>query len=404
MKNIINEALLALAIKNLKEDIAEIKSRVPKKGRQGPQGERGDIGPMGPIGEQGIQGERGEQGLIGEQGLQGLQGPVGPIGEQGPQGIQGERGLIGEQGPIGPIGLKGDKGDRGDTGLQGPQGPSGLPGQQGIQGLRGEKGEIGEQGPSGPQGPQGPQGLQGDRGDQGIQGERGAQGLTGPKGDRGEKGEKGDTGPQGPQGPEGPAGKDLTLEDAKPLLDRYQGDYQRFVSNVNKSLASIGGGGLGEQDVISLINTIAPTLVATGGGGTTDSAYLSALQQSLIPAEDSVYSLGSPTKKWKDLYLSNASLFLGDITVNATDGGIVVTDADGSRQEISGSTLNRTLSTDIPGSTDFDLRRTQDDSDGVFTETGLGDKDLGPFGEEQRSFYDCLKPDAAVASLDLGTL
>ena len=37
-----------------------------------------------------------------------------------------------------------------------------------------------------------------------------------------------------------------------------------------------------------------------------------------------------------------------------------------------------------------------------FTETGLGDKDGGPFGEEQRSFYDCLKPDAATTTLDLG--
>ena len=395
MKTIINEALLALAIKNLKEDIAEIKSHPPKRGRQGPQGDRGDVGPIGLTGEQGPQGEQGIQGLIGEQGLQGLQGPAGPQGE---------------------------KGDRGDTGLQGPQGPSGLSGQQGIQGLRGEKGETGERGAIGPQGPrglpgdrgikgdQGAQGAQGLKGDQGFPGPKGEQGvegprgLAGPKGDRGEKGEKGNTGPRGPEGPVGPAGRDLTLQDAQPVFDQYQTEYRRFVSNVNKSLASLGGGGLGEQDVISLINTIAPTLVGSGGSGTTDSAYLSALQQSLVPAFDSVYSLGSPTKKWKDLHLSNSTLFLGEFGVAASNGGLVVTDPQGVAQEISGSTLNRTISTEIPGTTNFDLRQTQGDSAGVFTETGLGDKDFGPFGEEQRSFYDCLKPDAATASLELGSL
>ena len=60
----------------------------------------------------------------------------------------------------------------------------------------------------------------------------------------------------------------------------------------------------------------------------------------------------------------------------------------------------REFSTTVPGAQNTDLRATQGTSE--FTETGLGDKDFGPFGEEQRTFYDCLKPNALNTTTDLG--
>jgi hypothetical protein len=38
-------------------------------------------------------------------------------------------------------------------------------------------------------------------------------------------------------------------------------------------------------------------------------SYLTTISQSLIPAKNNVYSLGSPTKKWKDIYVSTASIY-----------------------------------------------------------------------------------------------
>ena len=39
------------------------------------------------------------------------------------------------------------------------------------------------------------------------------------------------------------------------------------------------------------------------------------ISQDLIPSADSTYSLGSPTDKWKDLYLSGTTIHLGDTTI-----------------------------------------------------------------------------------------
>jgi hypothetical protein len=83
----------------------------------------------------------------------------------------------------------------------------------------------------GPKGDQGPQGFLGEQGPVGPQGIPGPQGLRGPKGD---KGEKGDTGPQGPKG---------DLPDVTPVVEKFTKEFSAWQSNVNKSLASIGGGG-----------------------------------------------------------------------------------------------------------------------------------------------------------------
>ena len=44
--------------------------------------------------------------------------------------------------------------------------------------------------------------------------------------------------------------------------------------------------------------------------------------QHLIPSEDEVYDLGSPTKRWKDLNVSATTIFLGGQPIRATPTGI----------------------------------------------------------------------------------
>jgi hypothetical protein len=48
-------------------------------------------------------------------------------------------------------------------------------------------------------------------------------------------------------------------------------------------------------------------------------SYLNPISQSLIPSTGSTYSLGSPTNKWKDLYVSSGSIYVGE-TVLSTSG------------------------------------------------------------------------------------
>ena len=291
-------------IKKLKEELEE--SFVPIKevvGVEGPEGPEGPQGLQGDRGLQGIQGPRGflgPQGEIGPQGDQGIQGESGLLGEQGPQGLQGEQGIQGEQGPQGEQGLPGLDGIDGKDGEQGPQGEQGIQGEQGLQGeqgIQGEKGDKGDKGDQGlmgmlgPLGPKGKQGIQGEigpQGEQGLQGEQGEKGDAGPQGIQGEQGPQGEQGIQGEVGPEGPQGE--------------KGDD----ADVTKELEDI------DKRFNNLSAQIASAKMSSGDGGGLDPNKINA---SLIPTRSAHFNLGSASKPWKDLFLSENSLKL-----IATDG------------------------------------------------------------------------------------
>jgi hypothetical protein len=57
---------------------------------------------------------------------------------------------------------------------------------------------------------------------------------------------------------------------------------------------------------------------------------LDAVDQDIIPSQDSQFDLGTPELKWKDLYLSGNSIYLGDIVLKDNgDGTFGVYDSDG---------------------------------------------------------------------------
>ena len=60
---------------------------------------------------------------------------------------------------------------------------------------------------------------------------------------------------------------------------------------------------------------------------------------SLIPAVNIAYDLGSSSNRWKDLYLSGSTIYLGEAILSATTGGIQIKDVSGSYQSIIGSSL-----------------------------------------------------------------
>jgi len=60
---------------------------------------------------------------------------------------------------------------------------------------------------------------------------------------------------------------------------------------------------------------------------------LLAIDQNIIPSLDSSYNLGSPTHKWKDMYLSGGTLHIGGVVIKedtANPGKIVFEDSAGS--------------------------------------------------------------------------
>ena len=296
-------------IKKLKEELEEsLTSTTEVIGEQGPEGPEG---PQGLQGEQGLQGPQGPRGFLGPEGPQGPQGESILLGEQGPQGIQGERGDKGEQGIQGKPGLdghdgidgeqgpQGEKGERGFRGEQGSQGDQGIQGEKGDKGDKGDRGLMGMLGPLGPRGEQGVQGevgLQGEQGEQGLQGERGERGNTGSQGLQGEQGPQGEQGVKGevgPEGPQGPKGDDVNVNKELDNFDKRLTNFSGEIANI-KMMGNTGGG-------------IDPNKI---------SAHL-------VPTVSTTYDLGSATRPWRDLYLSEASLKLV-----ATDGTQTSVSAD----------------------------------------------------------------------------
>ena len=286
-------------IKKLKEELEE--SFVPIKevvGVEGPEGPEGPQGFQGDRGLQGLQGPRGFLGPQGEIGPQGDQGEPGLLGEQGPQGLQGEQGIQGEQGPQGEQGLPGLDGIDGKDGEQGPQGEQGIQGEQGPQGEQGIQGEKGDKGDKGDQGLMGMLGPLGPKGEQGVQGEVGPQGEQGEQGLQGEQGEKGDTGPQGIQGEQGPQGEQGIQGEVGP--EGPQGE-KGDNADVTKELEDI------DKRFNNLSSQIASAKMSSGDGGGLDPNKINA---SLIPTRSAHFNLGSASKPWKDLFLSENSLHL----------------------------------------------------------------------------------------------
>ena len=64
----------------------------------------------------------------------------------------------------------------------------------------------------------------------------------------------------------------------------------------------------------------------------------------LSPSIDIIYDLGSPTKRWKDLYLSNTTIYLGESSISSTANGVVITNADGGELVVSGNGIANTSS------------------------------------------------------------
>lgn len=336
-------------IESLKEErlVEVIEGPEGPKGEQGPRGiigakgDRGEIGPQGIPGIPGEKGEKGDQGDRGERGDVGERGERGPKGEQGPQGERGEQGLRGE---------KGDKGDRGESGPMGPVGPRGEAGQ------RGESGERGLQGEQGEVGPQGPQGLQGPKGEPG---ERGIPGIQGPQGEKGDKGDKGDSGPQGEKGDKGDPGKDADFSAIQQEVNKFKDVLQKDVTDykvkINQAISKGFGGGSGGSGEVNLRylddvdtknlannrylrynaanNKFEFATVSTGGGGadqdlnTTDSVSFAELTvtgnttvEHIIPSANVTYDLGSSTSRFRSLYLSGNTIYLGTTEIKSNNG------------------------------------------------------------------------------------
>jgi len=58
--------------------------------------------------------------------------------------------------------------------------------------------------------------------------------------------------------------------------------------------------------------------------GTTSAIDLTTLETDIIPAEDSVYNLGSSASQWKSLHVSGQTIYVGGVPISTHDGSLVI--------------------------------------------------------------------------------
>ena len=96
----------------------------------------------------------------------------------------------------------------------------------------------------------------------------------------------------------------------------------RYLSPQTFTFISGSGGGSGT----TLTTGSTYPITSSWSNNALTASYLDPISQSLIPSTGSTYSLGSPTNKWKDLYVSTGSIYIGD-SVLSTSGSTLYSDA-----------------------------------------------------------------------------
>jgi len=63
----------------------------------------------------------------------------------------------------------------------------------------------------------------------------------------------------------------------------------------------------------------------------------------LLPTSNITYDLGSPTQRWRDVYLANNTIYIGTSTISTAGGNLVLTNAEGGSLDVTGNgTANTT--------------------------------------------------------------
>ena len=182
----------------------------------------------------------------------------------------------------------------------------GRPGERGPKGPKGVRGDTGQRGMSGPQGPMGPQGAVGPMGPQGLQG------------------------PEGKQGPKGEPGKDGETPDIEPFKIKITDEFDRFTKNISSQITRMayasGGGsssGGGEVRLAGLddidMSTLDGDKFLRYNTETQKFQFSDPFAGDLLPAANNLYRLGSPEMRWKELWLTGNTIFLGSAQLKVDD-------------------------------------------------------------------------------------
>ena len=100
-------------------------------------------------------------------------------------------------------------------------------------------------------------------------------------------------------------------------------------------------------DVVST-STTTGTFIVTGGAGISGALNVGAnvtVTGNVLPSANVTYNLGSPTQRWKDLYLAGNTINLSGATISATNGAITFQNSLGGSFSVTGSASGQSTGT-----------------------------------------------------------
>ena len=115
------------------------------------------------------------------------------------------------------------------------------------------------------------------------------------------------------------------------------------------SVTQLSGGGIAN----SLVNGSSNIVVAANGNismsaaGTANVAVVASgglyMTGNVIPSANITYDLGTSTQRWKDLWLSNSTIYLGNAQISANATSVTITNPDGGTTVLAGTSGNSIL-------------------------------------------------------------
>lgn len=89
-----------------------------------------------------------------------------------------------------------------------------------------------------------------------------------------------------------------------------------------ESLTSLVGNAVTQAESIQTIETNVATLQTQVYSDSNTQSYLDSVGGNIVPSTDVTYDLGSTDKRWKDLYLSDSTIYIGNTSIGSGPGGI----------------------------------------------------------------------------------
>jgi len=115
------------------------------------------------------------------------------------------------------------------------------------------------------------------------------------------------------------------------------------------SVTQLSGGGIAN----SLINGSSNIVIGSSGNismsvaGVANVAVIAAsglyMTGNVIPSANITYDLGTSTQRWKDLWLSNSTIYLGNAQISANSTSVTITNPDGGTTVLAGTSGNSIL-------------------------------------------------------------